>query len=767
MIRSLEVSPAFRGLASKPFSSTAECVLGRFTLVFGRNGSGKTTFSELLRIGADPEQNEGTTTTLNLRIEGRNSSLVLNAAELPVEFYVYNRYYVLDSLNLFLDGKGGSPPILKLGVANVEAQSEIDRLSKRIAQDQTRKASLEELRRARSGRVSELERLVKELVVGALGQTDPLNYNTQRYTIAKARQAMSSPKLLDDAAFDQALSRATGDRFERIELTPVPDRNVALTSSLNELLRSTIQVESIDRLARDPELASWIEAGAALHSPGDLCAFCQSGSLSGQLLDSYSRHFNDEMVKLRERLQKAVTYFEALSLAWENWRLVLAPSGVALPENRVEIEAEVVALSAGIVELRTQIDDAVALARKRLADPLNPVTDRATLTYPDLAPLDSLLGKNNNDCDGQEAAARAARAAVESHFGAMHAEEYATLKSDDPRLSRLIGAVQVQLDREHDRLRAAEQSLDDTGIMAGLIDEDLRLHFGHSHLSITVSEDRKGYVVLRGDRAARRLSEGERNAIALSYFLRSLEAQRVHAERGVVVIDDPVTSLDRESQFAAFALADERTKNFAQRIFLTHDYEYFRLLLNQKRSALNRSRALLKEGDQNEKAFPRVAVLEMVAMTGAARSRSSALRPMSEKLLLHSSEYHYLFENVAQAVLGEREAELPLLGNAARRLIEGFISFRAPHGNTFQEKIDSISQTGVPPRELAARVTKFMHGQSHRDEPRLSASLDIPSIENELSAVLSFMRTADGQHFRHMCDAVGVPFEGLLALLDQ
>jgi wobble nucleotide-excising tRNase len=46
MIRSLEVSPAFRGLAPRPFASIGDCVLGRFTLIFGRNGSGKTTLSE-------------------------------------------------------------------------------------------------------------------------------------------------------------------------------------------------------------------------------------------------------------------------------------------------------------------------------------------------------------------------------------------------------------------------------------------------------------------------------------------------------------------------------------------------------------------------------------------------------------------------------------------------------------------------------------------------------------------------------------------------
>src|SRR5262245_20510128 len=104
MIRTLKSHPAFRGLQEDPFSSLATCTLGRFTIILGRNGSGKTTFAELLRVGGDSEKNEGCKTTLALRVDGQNRQVSMSDTTLPIDIYVYNRYYVLDSLNLFLDG---------------------------------------------------------------------------------------------------------------------------------------------------------------------------------------------------------------------------------------------------------------------------------------------------------------------------------------------------------------------------------------------------------------------------------------------------------------------------------------------------------------------------------------------------------------------------------------------------------------------------------------------------------------------------------------
>ncbi len=106
--------------------------------------------------------------------------------------------------------------------------------------------------------------------------------------------------------------------------------------------------------------------------------------------------------------------------------------------------------------------------------------------------------------------------------------------------------------------------------------------------------------------------------------------------------------------------------------------------------------------------------------------------------------------------------QLPLLGNAARRLLEGFIAFRAPNATDFQSKVDAVTRANGIDAALSRRVSTFLNGHSHRDYPRPTTALDFPSVEDELKTTLDFIRRADGQHFEDMCSAVGIDYATLI-----
>jgi hypothetical protein len=194
-----------------------------------------------------------------------------------------------------------------------------------------------------------------------------------------------------------------------------------------------------------------------------------------------------------------------------------------------------------------------------------------------------------------------------------------------------------------------------------------------------------------------------------------------------------------------------------QTIYLTHDYEFFRLQMNQRKSAMTKSQTRIEDGHPTEAAFPLASILEMYAsFAPGTETRVSRLRPLSKKLLQHPSEYHYLFSKIGAAVIADAGDELPLLGNAARRLFEGFITFRAPQGNNFEQKVEAISKAKEIGPTLSKRVVKFLHGHSHREDPTPATALDFPSIERELRSVLVYMKRADSEHFDNMCRAVGI-----------
>jgi wobble nucleotide-excising tRNase len=195
-----------------------------------------------------------------------------------------------------------------------------------------------------------------------------------------------------------------------------------------------------------------------------------------------------------------------------------------------------------------------------------------------------------------------------------------------------------------------------------------------------------------------------------------------------------------------------------QTIVLTHDYEYFRLQLMENTSKWHSSQKRInRDNDVAEKMMPAVSLLEIRAIAPAgANERRGEVRQMPRSLIQHPSEYHFLFLHVAEAVQGTSGEYLPLVGNAGRRLLEGFLSFRAPNQIKFQEKVDAVARAASIDPSLKERVVKFLHSQSHREEPRPSAALDFPSIEAELVAALSFIHKADEPHFNDMCAAVSV-----------
>lgn len=237
-------------------------------------------------------------------------------------------------------------------------------------------------------------------------------------------------------------------------------------------------------------------------------------------------------------------------------------------------------------------------------------------------------------------------------------------------------------------------------------------------------------------------------------------------EHDLVVIDDPVTSLDKDSMFASYSLVDERTKRFGQLVILTHDYELFRLFLMRYKNALNTVRREIRDGNTQAKLFPRVQFLEIRAHELPSGERGVALRPMPERLLTQPTDYHYIFYRIAEAVRLKDDTDLPLLGNAARRLLEGFVAFKSPTGGDFQSKIEQTASQAHVAAEFTQRIVRFVHGASHRDDPNPSVTF-AANIPDELGQVLRFIRACDPQHFKGMCNAVDVDMTATIRTWDR
>jgi wobble nucleotide-excising tRNase len=110
------------------------------------------------------------------------------------------------------------------------------------------------------------------------------------------------------------------------------------------------------------------------------------------------------------------------------------------------------------------------------------------------------------------------------------------------------------------------------------LNADLISYLAHDDLQLTIRDT--GYILMRGGVPATNLSEGEKTAFAFLYFLKSLQDKNLKLADSIVVIDDPVSSLDTNSLFSAFAFMKERAKDAGQLFILTHNFGFFRQVKN-------------------------------------------------------------------------------------------------------------------------------------------------------------------------------------------
>lgn len=769
MLQSFSSDVAFRGLSRAPFDGSQPCVLGKRTLIYGRNGSGKTSLTEAMRLTQSGGQADGVTLKARV-VVGDVVSTFDMASATPFRLFVYNRFYVQEALHLFLDGEGQAVPILRLGKKNVEAERELRESRLYAAVLGQRQSGLQRTGRSIREDLNTIEQRTKAEIVSTLGAINGARYNTASFRVDAVRKLLrdESNVLLEDDDFNSELIAAGIPSLPHIDLAAAPQMAEKLHERINtDLLGVVVESVQVARLANTPALSDWVEKGVALHQAGDLCGFCQVGTVAAQILDTYRQHFSEALQTLREGLKKAVAELERQQSTLETWISAVPKEASFLPDYRERARYERGVIETAVVDLDSALGNAIKAIELRLADPLTPLPESQQLqnAFPivDTEALSRLVAENNAACSSQADRSKRAKAAIEAHFGATSGEAYRSLGSRLERADRAEDTLTKRIRTVEARIFDVQQSLQDVGQIANRIDADLGEHFGHAHLRVSVSADGKGYVVTRAGELARHISEGERNAIALIYFLRSLEEDGVDASNTVVVIDDPVTSMDKEALFAAFAFEKKQTSEFAQTIVLTHDYEYFRLHLRDLKSRWDKSQKRMREGSTKEERMPAVSFLELRAVSDFSQdSRCSEAREMPRSLLQHPSEYHMLFLHVAEAVAGKSQEYLPLVGNAGRRLLEGFLSFRAPHKINFQEKVDAVAAAASIDHVLKERVVRFLHSQSHREEPRPSAALDFPSIEAELVTTLRFIQQADGSHFDDMCAAVDIDPETLL-----
>ncbi len=253
-----------------------------------------------------------------------------------------------------------------------------------------------------------------------------------------------------------------------------------------------------------------------------------------------------------------------------------------------------------------------------------------------------------------------------------------------------------------------------------------------------------GYALSRGGQPASNLSEGERTAIAFLYFLKMLKDKNFDVSKGVVVIDDPVSSLDASALFSAFGYMKERTKECHQLFILTHNFTFFRQVKNWFH--------YLK--GQNKKDISKHPAHFYSLHTTLANGERNAILSLIDPLLEQfESEYHFLFRQVYDAADNAAPTtdltQFYGMPNIARRLLETFLSYRFPDckGGLYKQ-FERAEFNASKKNQILRLLNTYSHSGGITD-PEHDPSV-LSETREVMKAILELIQTIDSEHYNGM-----------------
>ncbi|WGH09981.1 AAA family ATPase [Rothia kristinae] len=756
MLRRLKIEKSWRSFNSHFWPD--DLPLGRKTVIYGHNGSGKSTFSELL---LDLSEGGGAT-DVAWEDESMHITKVPTGTAAPSpSISVFTRRWIEANLSAFLEGRNASA-IVTLGKAAIDAKADEKKLTDELVKLKEAAAETDRQEAAAKKNVEVLARNVQNEIVSQLQAFDYTHFTKSRYSINRVKNDLRSyhgeyPSSDDHAASLKLLGENAPSSLN--EVAAPPSNFKSELDSITEILARTPTRVAIQTLDGIPTVQKWVEQGVSLHEGVDHCYFCD-GKISNERRNQLALHFDESWHTIRGEVRDLQEAASRKRRDLELWRASF-PQVSNLASEIQQVYAE--ALQYIDIDVKNRVSALESIERvlaEKSNDPSStPEAQDWSVLSTDISATElSNAVIKHNDLVKRHAEITAKRQeTVLNHLVSAQSADFIRLEREAQELATKKAADEKSVALTERRLSEVRQSQFTTKDMADTLTRDLSRVYGKDHLNVEVTSDGKSYICRRGNESATNLSDGERTTLALLYFLRTLQDEQnsdINVSERIVVIDDPSSSLDRESVFATHQWLMDTLKTFGQYIILTHDFSMLRLLLKSHKNAWGASLKKIGNNNSDEIKFPKVSFLEMYA-TSIGGKRSTRLGKLPDILLKNTSEYAYLFRMVMTGIRNPDDHErLFLLPNAARRVLEVFSSYKAPHRTDFLQQLEELvgSQGGERFRDVYDFCNRYSHGEGNESVD----VLDARAVHRQIRRCMEFLRSVDDEHYQRMCGATDI-----------
>ena len=716
----------------------------RYNIIYGWNGTGKTTLSKLIN-----SFNEGSNSEfplLEYTIQDSVGNSYCKGSRFPTPIRVFNH----DFINKHINFEQQSSEVIHFmltenkGLLELIRADEIEkaRLESLIKQKEKERAEKET---AKSKTFSEIARTINQATFGVLVGS----YNKTRAETVFLQ--LEKPAILSDSELEElslSVSQNPMPIVSEIIYTSIFNNIAPATAKARELLSKTIITTVIARLKDNPDISEWVEQGILLQKKhnNDTCEFCSSRIPDGRL-EQLATFFNDEDTKLKKDIDVLLEELRNVYGRIQSIKPVDKMNLYSELRDKYEkcirsFESERKNLLSDIETLGNQIKE----KKKRTTEAIEIIKSIPEVAgiVDTLNDINGILSVHNEKTNSFDSLRKEEAKRIERHFlstitddinkteKAIHQlqSEIRILNNGSSQEPVILGLSAINLRIIENKVKMLSSSK-----ACKELNENLTKFLGYSEISFTTNDDETGYLIKRGTEPAKNLSEGEKTAIAFVFFIVQLKDEGFDIENGIIVIDDPVSSLGSNSQFQAFSFLKTATKNAAQLILLTHNFEFLKLIMNW----------IVHSREPH--------ALFMVKNRYPTRdgTREAFLDRLDKTLAAYATEYLYLF-NLCYRYKSDGTIECAYhMPNIARKLLETFLMYSVPTTDTLYVQLQKLHCD----EEKKTAVFKFVNNQSHFTGSGFDLSL-VPEAQKCVEYLLDIMKESAEQHFKYLEESLTV-----------
>lgn len=518
--------------------------LKKVNFIYGNNGSGKTTITEVIRFPKTYTDCE----------------LVWNEKE--IHTVVYNRNFIEENFRQHMTIKG----IFTLGKESTELLTKIDEKKQVIKQHDTALEKLDtkidEFKDHKKNQKEIFEKICwevkakydadfKELFGGFRGSKD--KFSQKCLEIAEIDGALSTLEELKrrkDSLYDSNKTKI--EKFKEINFNhEVESPQIFKTKIIG---KEDLQIAT---LISSLNISDWVKQGHThLNESEGICPFCQQ-EISEKFVKELNEYFDDTFRKQLTELQTAIELYknEVTSLL-ATIRALKETTISYLDKDKVDKAIEVI---------EAIYNENKLILKQKLSEPSRLVTIEMIGTP--ISDLNEEIGKANQEIERYNNLidnVEQEKKTLNKDFWYFIAQEnqanYITYKKNSESLQKKLSGIEISKEKKEGHKREHENELREYQekiiSIEHSINEINRLlkSFGFTNFKLAQSKEKGNYEIIRndGERANETLSEGEKTFVTFLYFYQLIKGSNSKDSLNnnkIVIIDDPISSLDSNVLF--------------------------------------------------------------------------------------------------------------------------------------------------------------------------------------------------------------------------